>query len=185
MSNLCLRLHHQHIELCYALHDPGHYRGKLRINGVVRSTMLHEKTSLSKLPGAKQKRQRSCFRVRLTDLSIGAMGAELAGAVGPGDEPGVIIGRIVSFLAIPAALKQASAGSVLARVRLYHPVPLLDVKCATASADLELWHHTFLDRKKYIIHLLPAHLIGPQVVIIPHVQKPVAKLGYCLVLQQT
>jgi hypothetical protein len=160
----------------------------LRINGVVRSTMLYEKTSLSKLPGAIRKRQRSCFRVRLTDLSIGAIGAPLGGAVGPDHEPDAIIGRIVSFLAIPAALKQASAGagSVLARVRLYHPVPLLDVTCATASADLELWHHNyiFLARKKYITHLLPAHLIGPQVVVIPHVQKPVAKLGYCLVLQQ-
>ena len=186
MSNLCLRLHHHHIDLCYVRHGPGHYRGKLRINGVVRSTMLYEKTSLSKLPGAIRKRQRSCFRVRLTDLSIGATGAGLVGAVGPGDEPDAVIGRIVSFLAIPAALKQASAGSVLARVRLYHPVPLFDVTCATASADLELWHHNyiFLDRKKHITHLLPVHLIGPQVVVIPHVQKPVAKLGYCLVLQQ-
>ena len=117
---------------------------------------------------------------------MGAAGVVLAGGA-PSADPGVIIGRIVSFLAIPAALKQASAGSVLVRVRLYHPVQLLDVTNAAAAAGVELWHHnyTFLNRKIYTTHLLPAHLIGNQVVVIPHVQKEVAKLGYCLVLQQS
>ena len=78
--------------------------------------------------------------MRLTDLVMGAAGAVLAGGA-PIADPDVIIGRIVSLLAIPAALKQASAGSVLARVRLYHPVQLLDVTSAAAAAGVELWHH--------------------------------------------
>ena len=76
----------------------------MRINGVVRTTLSDEKTSLSRLPGANRKRQRSCFRVRLTDLVMGAAGAVLAGGA-PSADPDVIIGRIMSFLAIPAALK--------------------------------------------------------------------------------
>jgi hypothetical protein len=158
----------------------------LRINGVVRTTLLDEKTSLSRLPGAKGNRQRSCFRVRFTALVMGAAGAVLAGGA-PIADSDFVIGRIVSFLAIPAALKRASVGSVLARVRLYHPVQLLDVTTAAAAAGVDLWHHnyTFLNRKSSTTHLLPAHLIGDQVVVIPHVQKAVAKLGYCLVLQQS
>ncbi len=150
----------------------------MRINGDVRTTLLREKTSLSKLPSRIKSRQRSCFKVRLADLAIGVVGAV------PQSE--YVFGRIVSFLAIPAALKQASAGSVLARVRLYTPVPLLDVQIAATAAHVELWHHnyTFINRLHYTTHLLPANLIGKLVVVIPHVQRTVAKMGYCLVLQE-
>jgi hypothetical protein len=173
-----------HPDRCTYRDCTGQYGGKVRINDDVRTTLLREKTSLSKLPGRTKSRQRSCFKVSLADLAIGVVGAGDAGVAVPQSE--YAFGRIVSFLAIPAALRQASTGSVLARVRLYTPVPLLDVQIAATAAHVELWHHnyTFINRLHYTTHLLPAHLIGKLVVVMPHVQRTVAKMGYCLVLQE-
>jgi hypothetical protein len=76
-------------------------------------------------------------------------------------------------------------GSVLLRVQLYWPASVLDVQSAAATVNVELWHHnyTIINHTDCTTHLLPADLIGPLVVVMPHPQRPVAKLGYCLVLQ--
>ena len=101
-------------------------------------------------------------------------------------DPEVRIGRIVSFLAEPGQYKQGRAGFVLARVQLYKPPLLLKLEDAAANAGVELWEHnyTLIDHTCFTTHLIPAHLIGPLVVIIPHPQPLIANLGYCLVLQK-
>ena len=160
--------------------------GKVRIKGEVRTSMLHERTSLSNLPSSKRKRQRSCFSVRVTDLvAAGVVEPAEAGVVPPNGNPDNVIGRIVSVLALPTANSQARMGSVLLRVQLYWPASVLDVQSAAGTVNVELWHHnyTIINHTDCTTHLLPADLIGPLVVVMPHPQRPVAKLGYCLVLQ--
>ena len=158
----------------------------MRIKGEVRSTLLHEKTSLRKLPGSRRP-QRSCFRVRLTDLV--AAGVELPGAAPEAACINDVIGRIVSFLVLPnsAAGQAVPFGRILAQVRLYAPVPLGEMKTAAAAVETELWNHnyTFINHQHFTAHVLPAHLIGPLVVVMPHIQRSIAKLGYCLVLQES
>ena len=100
-----------------------------------------------------------------------------------------VIGRIVSFLVLPnsAAGQAVPFGRILAQVRLYAPVPLGEMKTAAAAVETELWNHnyTFINHKHFTAHVLPAHLIGPLVVVMPYVQRSIAKLGYCLVLQES
>jgi hypothetical protein len=161
----------------------GQYEGKVRINGEVRSTLLREKTSLRKLPGSGRALQRSCFRVRLADLVAASVDAPAAAPEGNGINH--VIGRIVSLFVLPTAGSQR--GRVLAHVRLYAPVPFRELKTAAAAVETELWHHnyTFINHQHFTTHILPAELIGPLVVVMPHVQRSIAKLGYCLVLQES
>ncbi len=53
---------------------------------------------------------------------------------------------------------------------------------AAATVNVELWHHnyTIINHTACTTHILPADLIGPLVVVMPHPQRLVAKLGYCL-----
>ena len=136
---MCVPTHprsHTHLLCC-----PGHYVGKVRIKGEVRTSMLHERTSLSNLPSSKRKRQRSCFSVRVTDLvAAGVVEPAEAGVVPPNGNPDNVIGRIVSVLALPTANSQARMGSVLLRVQLYWPASVLDVQSAAATVNVELWH---------------------------------------------
>ena len=161
----------------------GQYEGKVRINGEVRTTLLREKTSLRKLPGSGRALQRSCFRVRLADLIAASVDVPAAAPATNGIDH--VIGRIVSFLVLHTAGSQG--GRVLAHVRLYSPVPFREMKTAAAAVETELWHHnyTFINHRHFTPHILPAHLIGPVVVVMPHVQRSIAKLGYCLVLQES
>ena len=71
-------------------------------------------------------------------------------------------------------------------MQLYEPPSLSRLEDAATYAGVELWHHnyTLIDHTRFTTHLIPAHLIGPLVVIIPHPQPLIANLGYCLVLQK-
>ena len=83
---------HAHLLCC-----PGHYVGKVRIKGEVRTSMLHERTSLSNLPSSKRKRQRSCFSVRVTDLvAAGVVGPAAAGVVPQNGDPHTVMHRVGS-----------------------------------------------------------------------------------------
>ena len=97
---MCVPTHprsHTHLLCC-----PGHYVGKVRIKGEVRTSMLHERTSLSNLPSSKRKRQRSCFSVRVTDLvAAGVVEPAEAGVVPQNGNLDTVIGRILSVLALP------------------------------------------------------------------------------------
>jgi len=163
----------------------GQYEGKVRINGEVRTTLLREKTSLRKLPGSGRALQRSCFRVRLADLVAASVHVDVPAAVPVSNGIDHVIGRIVSFLVLHTAGNPE--GRVLAHVRLYSPVSFREMKTAAAAVETELWHHnyTFINHQHFTKHILPAHLIGPLVVVMPHVQRSLAKLGYCLVLQES
>ena len=165
----------------------GQYEGKVRINGEVRTTLLREKTSLRKLPGSGRALQRSCFRVRLADLVAASVDATAAVPASNGIDH--VIGRIVSFLVLPnsGSGQAVPTGRVLAHVRLYAPVPLREMRTAAAAVETELWHHnyTFINHQHFTTHILPAQLIGPLVVVMPHVQRSIARLGYCLVLQES
>jgi hypothetical protein len=61
------------------------------------------------------------------------------------------------------------------------------MRTAAAAVETELWNHnyTFINHQHFTTHILPAQLIGPLVVVMPHVQRSIAKLGYCLVLQES
>jgi len=185
VHQLCGCARRAHADACTP-YCTGQYEGKVRIKGEVRSTLLREKTSLRKLPGSRQT-QRSCFRVRLTDLV--AAGVELPGAVPEAVCIKDVIGRIVSFLVLPnsGAGQAVPTDRVLARVRLYAPVPLREMRTAAAAVETELWNHnyTFINHQHFTTHILPAQLIGALVVVMPHVQRSIAKLGYCLVLQES
>ena len=158
----------------------------MRIHGEVRTSMQYEKTVLGKLLHLRRKRQRSCFRVRWMDLVGAGVHVPAGAAVSTQLDPEVRIGRIVSFLAEPGQYKQGRAGFVLARVQLYEPPPLLELETTATSVGVELWHHnyTLIDHTRFTTHLIPAHLIRPPVVIIPHPQPLIANLGYCIVLQK-
>ena len=158
----------------------------MRIHGEVRTSMQYEKTVLGKLLHLRRKRQRSCFRVRWVDLRAAGLHVPAGAAVNIQMDPEVRIGRIVSFLAEPGQYKQGAASFILARVQLYEPPSESRLEDAAAYAGVELWHHnyTLIDHTRFTTHLIPAHLIGPLVVIIPHPQPLIANLGYCLVLQK-
>ena len=158
----------------------------MRIHGEVRTSLQYEKTVLGKLRHLRRKRQRSCFRVHYRDLREAGVHFPAGAAVGAQLDPEVRIGRIVSFLAEPGQYKQGAAAFVLARVQLYEPPPQGKLEDADTSAGVELWGHnyTLIDHTLFTTHLIPAHLIGPLVVIIPHPQPLIANLGYCLVLQK-
>ena len=160
----------------------------MRIHGEVRTSMQYEKTVLGKLLHLRRKRQRSCFRVHWVDLRAAGLHVPAGAAVNIqiSMDPEVRIGRIVSFLAEPGQYKQGAAAFVLARVQLYEPTPLLELEDAAEYAGVELWNHkyTLIDHTRFTTHLIPAPLIGPLVVIIPHPQPLIANLGYCLVLQK-
>ena len=124
--------------------------------------------------------------MRVTDLvAAGVVGPAEAGVVPQNGNLDTVIGRILSVLAPPTVNSQARMGSVLLRVQLYWPASVLDVQSAAATVNVELWHHnyTIINHTERTTHLLPADLIGPLVVVMPHPQRAVAKLGYCLVLQ--
>ena len=168
--------------------------------------MLREKTSLRKLPGSGRALQRSCFRVRLADLVAASVHVDVPAAAPVSNGIDHVIGRIVSFLVHTAGNRVLAhvrlyspvsflvlhtagnpEGRVLAHVRLYSPVSFREMKTAAAAVETELWHHnyTFINHQHFTKHILPAHLIGPLVVVMPHVQRSIAKLGYCLVLQES
>ena len=158
----------------------------MRIHGEVRTSLQYEKTVLGKLLHLRRKSQRSCFRVRSWDLLKAGVYAPAGEGVSVPSDPEVRIGRIVSFLAEPGQYKQGAASFILARVQLYEPPSESRLEDAAAYSGVELWHHnyTLIDHTCFTTHLIPAHLIGPLVVIIPHPQPLIANLGYCLVLQK-